>query len=206
MKRLIPVLLLLLVFAVPASAQMRGTWTVGAGIGKVKTTASELKSRPTFQPMFGRLPSDGWGFAFAFNWFSADVLGTFVGVDEKIGRLRTRPLMFGVGYTASRGDFSVTPSVVAGPSFNTFKIDDRWDDTFSVEASGFEERIGAVSFAARPGVNVTYAFTSRLGVTGFGGYIFNRPSFTVNRPNGEQIETTWKSDGIVGSAGLIFSF
>ena len=194
-----------LVLAAPASAQMKGTWTVGAGIGKVKTTASELGSKPTFQPMFGRLPSEGWGFAFAFNWFSADVLGTFVGVDEKIGRLRTRPLMFGVGYTASRGKFSFTPSVVAGPSFNTFKIDDRFDDTFEVDASSFEERIGAVSLAARPGVNVTYAFTSRLGVTGFGGYIFNRPSFTVHAPGGD-VETSWKSDGIVGSVGLIFSF
>lgn len=205
MKQLVRIVLVCLLFATPAAAQMEGTIAVGVGVGKVKTTASELESKFTVQPIVTRLPSEGWGFAFAFNWFSADVNGSVVGVGEDLGRVATRPLMLGVGYTMVRGRFSLSPSVVAGPSVNTLKIDDRWDGIFEIGGSGFEEQIGTISFAARPGVNATYALASHVGITGFGGYLVNRPEFTVNTPAGET-EVKWKGDGWVFNTGIIFSF
>lgn len=205
MMPLVRVVMLCLLFAVPASAQMKGTIVVGAGVGKVKTTAKELKSTAELRPIFGRLPSRGWGFAFALNWFDADVIGSDVGIDDRLGRVAIRPLMFGVGYTAARGPLSIAPSVVAGPSLNTLRIDDRWDGTFSVGGTSVEKKVGTVNLAVRPGVNATYALAPRLGVTAFGGYLFNRPAFTINTPNGA-VETKWNADGIVVNAGVIVSF
>ena len=205
MKQFAGVLLVCLLFATPAAAQMQGTFAVGVGVGKVKTTSSALESKVTVQPIFTRLPSEGWGLAFAFNWFTADVNGSVTGVSERLGRVATRPLMLGVGYTVVRGRFSVSPSVVAGPSVNTLTIDDRWDGVFEVEGSSFERKVGKVSLATRPGVNVKYALTSRVGLTAFGGYFWNRPEFTINTPTG-QIETKWNGDGVVGNGGIIFSF
>ena len=79
MKQLVRVVFISLLFASPASAQGEGRGGVGVAVAKVKTTASELESKVSVAPVVGALPREGWGFAFAFNWFSADVknLGTF---------------------------------------------------------------------------------------------------------------------------------
>ena len=198
-------LLSLALFPTRAEAQLRGTWGVGVGVGKVHTTASDLKSNLTVQPVFGRLPSQGWGYAFAFNWFSADVDATDLGVEEKLGRVAFRPIMFGVAHTTTWGKLAVAPNLVAGPSVNTLKIDDRWDGRFELEGSGFERRVGSIGFAVRPGVTAVYALAPRVGLSAFGGYLFNRPSFDIDTPSGT-VKTKWDADGVVVTAGVIVTF
>lgn len=188
-----------------AHAQLQGNWGVGIGVANVHTTASEIKSKTTLQPVFGRLPKKGWGFAFALNWFKADVDGGFLDVDEQLGEVACRPLMGGIAYTSTWGRLAVAPSLVAGPSFNKLKIDDRWDGIFEVEDDGFEGKVGSVGFAVRPGVTAVYALASHLAVSGFGGYIFNRPSFDIRTPGGT-VKTKWDADGIVLNAGVIVTF
>ena len=206
MTQMVRVVLVCLLFAAPAAAQMQGNYVVGVGVAKVKTTSSELESKVSLTPIFSRLPSQGgWGFALAFNWLSADVNGSVTGVSERLGRLNTRPVMVGIAYTAVRGRFYLSPSIVAGPAVNTLKIDDRWDGVFEIEGSSFERKVGEISLAVRPGVNLTYALTSRMGLTGFGGYFWNRPEFHIDTPNGP-IETKFNGDGFVASGGVIFSF
>ena len=205
MKQLAGVVLVCLLFAAPASAQMEGRWGVGVSVGKVKTTASELESKVSVAPVVGALPREGWGFAFAFNWFSADVNGSVVGETEQFGRVATRPAMFGIAYTVARGRFFLAPSVVAGPSVNTLKLEDRWDGIYEIEGSGFEEQIGTISLAARGGVNATYALARHWALSGFGGYLVNRPEFTVATPTGTT-EVKWKGDGFVVNAGILFVF
>ena len=205
---LTPILLIsftLLLLPGQAEAQLQGNWGVGVGVGKVHTTASDLKSSVTVIPVFGRLPSKGWGFAFAFNWFSADVDGTDLGIDEKIGSVAFRPIMFGIAHTTTWGKLAVSPNIVAGPSLNTLKIDDRWDGELELEGNGFERRVGSIGFAVRPGVTAVYALASRVGISAFGGYLFNRPSFDIDTPTGT-VKTTWDADGVVMSAGVIFTF
>ena len=201
-------LLVCLLFAAPASAQLtqlKGNWGIGVGVGNVLTTAEELESNVTIQPIIARRPSKGWGLAFAFNWFSADVNGSVVGETERLGRLHTRPILLGVAYTFVQGKFAIAPAVVAGPSVNTLKIDDQWDGIFELEGGSFERKVGSVSFATRPGVSVTYALSSHWGLAAFGGYIFNRPNFEISTPSGV-IESNWKGDGIVLSTGVVFTF
>ena len=198
MKHFACAVLVSLLFASPASAQIWGNWGVGVGVGKVKTTADELESKVTVQPIISRRPSKGFGFAFAFNWFSADVNGSVVGESEKLGRLATRPILAGVAYTFMNGKFAWAPTVVAGPSYNTLKVDDRWDGTYDVDGSSF-------SFAVRPGVSATYSLASHWAIGAFGGYIVNRPEFEIRTPTGV-IETKWKGDGFVLNTGVVFVF
>jgi hypothetical protein len=198
MKHAAFVVLACLLFATPASAQLLGNWGVGVGVGKVKTTADELESKVTVQPIISRRPSKGLGFAFAFNWFSADVNGSVVGETEKLGRVATRPILLGAAYTFVNGKFAWAPTLVAGPSFNTLKIDDRWNGTYDVDGSSF-------SFATRPGVSATYSFSKHWAIGAFGGYIFNRPQFDISTPAGT-IESKWDGDGIVMNTGIVFVF
>ena len=205
MKQLVRVVFISLLFASPASAQGEGRWGVGVAVAKVKTTASELESKVSVAPVVGALPREGWGFAFAFNWFSADVNGSVVGETEQFGRVATRPVMLGMAYTVARGRLFFSPSVVAGPSVNTLKLEDRWDGIYDIEGSGFEEKIGTISLAARGGVNVTYALARHWALSGFGGYLVNRPEFTIATPAGST-EVKWKGDGFVASGGILFVF
>ena len=205
MKHFVFVVRASVLFAAPAAAQLEGRIGVGVAVGKVKTTASELESKVSVAPVVGALPKEGWGLAFAFNWFNADVNGSVVGETDQFGRVATRPIMFGIGYTVPRGRFYITPSLIAGPSVNTLKLEDEWDGIYEIAGSGFEEKIGTVSLAARGGVNVTYALARRWAITGFGGYLVNRPEFTIDTPTGTR-EVKWKGDGLVANAGIIFTF
>jgi hypothetical protein len=108
--------------------------------------------------------------------------------------------MGGVGYTFVTNRLYTTLSVVAGPSWNTLKLSGPLRDRF-----GVDEDHDAWSFAVRPGVGVTYALTSRFGLTGFGGFLVNRPNFSVDTASGE-IEKKFTADAFALSAGVVFTF
>lgn len=197
-------LLILLVAAAPAAAQLRGTTAVGIGVGTIRPAAPELTTRVRVRPLIRRVPSRGLGMAMALNWFEADVSGEIAGVNGRLGSVAIRPLMFGIGYTFVRGRIGITPSVVAGPALNTLDIDDEQEQV-ALGGGGFEERAGTISVASRLGASVTLAIAPRLGLTGFGGYFFNRPTFTLQTPSGERT-STWNTGGVLLSAGAVISF
>lgn len=187
-----------------AQAQMRGAIAVGAAVSFTQPSADELESGVTVGPTFRTLPVHGWGPAFAFNWYGADLTDPALGTTEKLGRFVSRPLMFGVGYTIVRGRTSISPSVVAGPAFNLISVDDAQRDSYSIDGSSFERRVGKVSLAVRPSLSFTYALRSRLGLTAGISYIVNRPEFTVNTPAGP-VETRWRGDALSVSSGVVVS-
>ena len=197
-------LLVLLGAARPAVAQLHGTTTVGVGISTIRPSAAELTTTARVRPYIARVPPRGWGVAMALNWFEADVSGEFVSVDGQLGTVRIRPLMLGLGYTWVGGRLGISPSVIAGPALNTLDIDEAFEDRFSVGGTKRDAEIGTISLAVRPGVRVTYAIGPRLGVTAFGGYLRNRPTFTIRTPAGD-VESRWTADGIVLNAGVVVS-
>lgn len=192
--------------AAPAAvqAQTKGAVAVGATVSYTQPSADELESGVSVGPTFRTLPVQGWGLAFAFNWYGADVTDPAVGTPNKLGRLASRPLMFGIGYTVLRGRTSISPSIVAGPAFNVLSIADDQRGSFSVEGSSFERRIGQVSLAVRPSLSVTYAVKPRFGLTGSINYIINRPEFTLNTPTG-RIDTSWRADAFSIGGGVVVS-
>lgn len=193
-----------LVFAHPRAvrAQMKGAVAVGVTVAFTQPSAEELESGLSLGPSFRTLPVHGWGPAFAFNWYGADLTDPSVGTPEKLGRFAARPLMFGVGYTVVRGRTSISPSIVAGPAFNQISVDEARRGSYSVEGSSFERKVGKVSLAVRPALSFTYALRSRLGLTAGVGYIINRPEFTLNTPGGP-VETRWNGDAFSVAGGLV---
>ena len=188
---------LILVSATPVAAQMEGRVGVGVAVTQLLPTSDELSPTTGVTPFVRLSPKKGWGISAGLNWSRVDVDGDFAGIDGDIGRIRMRPLMGGVGYTFVSGSLYTTLSVVAGPSWNTLSLSAPLRDQF-----GAEEDTDAWSFAVRPGVGVTYGLTSRFGLTGFGGFLVNRPNFKVDTSSGE-VEKKFTADAFALSAGIV---
>lgn len=177
-----------------ALAQSRGRIGVGVGATTVRPRDPEL--RPTsFPNLIVRLnPGKGWGLAGALDWFNADLGGSFEGV----GRTEVRPVMGGVGYGFNKGPVWTSLSVVGGPAINRIRLNDSAKDEYQIVKS---QRI---TFAVRPGASITYGLTSRVGLTAFAGYLFNRPHYTLHTSAGD-IKTSWSTDAAIFSVGVVYS-
>jgi hypothetical protein len=177
-----------------ARAQTRGR--VGVGVGATTVRPHDAALRPTsFINAIVRLnPGEGWGLAGALDWFNADLAGPLDGV----GRVEIRPLMGGVGYGFKNGPVWTSFSVVGGPAWSRLRLNDSARDTYSIVKS---QRI---TLAIRPGASVTVGIAPRVGITGFAGYMFNRPHFTLRTSAGD-FKTTWRSDAAIFSAGIVYS-
>jgi hypothetical protein len=169
----------------------------------VQPRSDELTTKARVRPLVRLTPRRGWGLAGAFNWFDADLEGTLAGIDGPVGELRIRPLMGGVGYTAGSDRATVTFSVVGGPSWNRLQFDDDFRDRLTQAGVAVDTRYNDVSVAVRPGASVTWTLAPRLHLTGFGGYLIDRPAFDI--PGIAEDDARWSADSVVLSVGIVFS-
>ena len=86
---------------------------------------------------------------------------------------------------------------VGGNRITATHIGEGYQDPHFVEAK--------TSFAVRPGFSVTQTVAPRVGVTGFAGYMLNRPGVVYRNVAGQQFEDRWRADSIVLSVGLVYS-
>jgi hypothetical protein len=193
--------LLFIAWPAVADAQSKGRVSVGASVTVVKPSDSDVQTAISVGPLVRLNPRKGWAPAFAFNWFNAR-LDDPAGGDGDFARLRIRPVMAGIGYSIGAGDRTlVNFSVVAGWSFNRVKFDDEFLDrqvgrpTIDVENS----------FIIRPGISMTHTVAPRVGITAFGGYMFNRPDITYRNVSGQQFQDRWRADSVVLSVGVVYS-
>jgi len=184
---------------------LKGTVAVGVTLGRVEPASQALSTTGTrLRPTIRRLPSRGVGFAFALNWFDAAIGETFAATAEPLGRIAVRPVMVGVAYTVVHDRLAIAPSIVAGPALNTIDIDEALEDSYAIGGNTVERNAGSISAAVRGGVNVTVALAPRVGITTFGGYIWNRPRFTlVTRPG--ELRSRLQADAAVVEVGLVVS-
>jgi hypothetical protein len=111
--------------------------------------------------------------------------------------------MAGIGYSIETGRLMTTFSVVAGPSFNRAELNDAFVQGLAPIAGPVAIDISN-SLAIRPGVNLAYALAPRVGLVGFGGYLYNRPD-VVLRAGETELHDRWKADAIVLSLGAVYS-
>jgi hypothetical protein len=180
-----------------ASAQTEGRISVGGSVTFNGTTDDEVASTLTVGPLVRLNPHKGWGPAGALNWFRAD-LDNPNGAGGDFARLRVRPLMAGVSYTVGTGDVLVSFSIVGGPSFNKAEFEKSY-------TSAGESIDADTSFAARPGVGVTWTVAPRVAIVGFGGYLVNRPDIVYRNRAGQEFRDRWKADAVVLSVGAVYS-
>jgi hypothetical protein len=203
MRRAFVVNALLLCTAVSAAAQTQGRVSVGASVTSVHPTDSEVQPLLGWGPLVRLNPKKGWGIAGGLSWFRADIDNP-TGTGGDFINLRVRPLMGGVAYTVGEQPVLVSFSIVAGPSFNKLEFDDNF--LRSLPPGSVQPALDAnTSFAARPGVSLTWTVASRVAAIGFGGYMINRPDVFYRSPSGQEFRNRWKADAILLSVGLVYS-
>ncbi|MFO7694046.1 MAG: BON domain-containing protein [Vicinamibacterales bacterium] len=167
---------------------------VGGSLGISRPRDESLGDSLSGGPILAIRPRSSLGFGFAFSWFRGDLL-TEDG-RASFGTLRVRPVMGGVGYTLVRDRASATVSVLAGPAFNSFKINPDLDSDLKAVAVGN-------SLALRAGVGMAYRISRRFSLTGFAGYEATRPTVTfVDGP--AVFKRTVTADTVVVNAGLAY--
>ena len=202
MRRVVSIVALLALSALPAAAQTKGKISIGGSISYVIPTDGEVDSLVGGGPLIRLNPKKGWGFAGGLSWFRANVENPD-GSSGNFLRLRVRPLMGGVSYTIGEQPVLVSFSVVAGPSFNDL---DFHDDYLRTLPPGPQPELDAKnSFAVRPGVGVTWTVAPRVAIIGFGGYMINRPDLVYRDPAGIEYRNRWNADSILLSVGAVYS-
>lgn len=183
-----------------AAAQTEGKVGVGGSVTFLAPTDSAVGNTLGAGPLVRLNPKRGFGLAAGLNWFAANIDNP-AGGDGKFARLRVRPLMAGVAYTVGPDKALVSVSLVAGPSWNSIDFHDEFLRTLSSTPDIDVEN----SFIVRPGVSLTYSVAPRVGIIGFGGYMFNRPDVRYRDVTGRQFENEWRADSIVLSVGAVYS-
>jgi outer membrane protein with beta-barrel domain len=190
-------LTVLLCCTTAAEAQTKGRVGIGGSITFNATPDSDVGSVLTGGPLIRLNPRRGWRLAGALNWMTADLDNPAGGSDD-FATLRTRPLMGGVSYTIGPDHALTSFSIVMGPSFNRA----RFDDEFALRTASAIDADN--SFAVRPGVNLNYSVSERVGIVGFAGYLFNRPDVLYRDSTGREFTNQWKADAVVLSVGVVY--
>jgi hypothetical protein len=175
---------------------------LGATPGRFAIGGSFVTSRPSaaaFEPSWAISPlvrlgaGNGLGAAAIFDWYGANVAGE-PGSPES--RLRVRPLMAGVRYTATLGRVAVSPSLVGGYAFNRIIIPDTGAaDRLAVDAEN--------SLVWRPGVALWIDAGRRTVVNLSVGRMLTRLTVTFVEA-GVIEQRTVSGDATTVSIGLVY--
>lgn len=169
-------------------------FAVGGSLGISRPRDGAIGNSLSGGPILAIRRRAGFGFGLAFSWFRGDLL-----VEDgqaSFGTLHVRPVMGGLGYSFVSGRASATISLLAGPAFNSFRINPDLDSELKAVAVGN-------SLALRAGVGIAYRVNRRVSLTGFAGYEATRP--TVTFVNGPAVFTrSLNADTVVLNAGLAY--
>jgi hypothetical protein len=157
-----------------SSSFLKGRFLVGATFGSVATVDQDLGTQYRVSPFFRwNSRRSGWGPSFGLSWFTADLRAPVDGRAVRIGDVKIRPVMAGIGYTVMRGRLRTTYGVVTGYAFNDARIDTPLRPGVAASVS-----IGN-AWALQPKVDLTYAVTKRVALLGTAGYVFSNPNVSV---------------------------
>ena len=212
MKRTYAAVVLAAMIATTAHAQPESRISLGAGIGFHNFRDSSFPNgNPSIVPEYNiRLSSKAHrqGLSFGLKGgitYSQPHRNDFIGgVETKSGNLRMVSVLVGAGPSYRTGPFSVGVGVVAGPSFNNFKVDD-------AARVAYSDRVGATlnsitaknSIIVRPALGLWYDLTSRLALHSSVDYTVNRPR-VITDIDGTISSERWMLDRWSYQAGLAF--
>ena len=169
--------------------------SLGGSIGWSVPRAPALRTRVALSPLIRLGSGSGFGPAIGFDWFQADVQsrGTSGAV---LSRVHVKPVMVGVSYTLATDRFSVSPSIVGGPSFNSLTIID------TGVAAGVPVEVDN-SLAWRSGVSVWFELSRRLALNVSSGYVVTR--LRITQLEGGRLEKHRESGNTaIAHAGLAY--
>jgi hypothetical protein len=188
----------------PAPRFMKGRFLVGMTTGRAMTPDVDLGSVWKFSPFVRNTPRrTGWGPSFGLSWFTGDILVPIDGQRTTVGEVKMRPVMAGISYAILRGRAITNVSMVGGYAFNDARI------TQTLPAGTTASiRIGD-AWVVRPNVGLTCALTQRLALVGSVGYVFSKPTITIDLDQAglprQTFSGTYRSDYVNATVGLAFS-
>jgi hypothetical protein len=198
--------MLLIVTGSDASAQSDNRFALGANFSTRVLTDESARGHRGLGLLwrFGEGRS-GWGWHWAFNWYSADLRQPVGGRDVEFGTLHVRPFMAGYGYSYRLNRELVTASVVGGYAFNSMSL-------APAAADAYHDRLGARSltsstsnaFVVRPGVSFWHDVSEKVGLNVSVGFLVARPRVTVRSTLGED-ERRIRADTFQVKVGLAYS-
>jgi len=211
MKRTFAAVLFAAMFATTAHAQPDGRVSIGAGLGFHDYRDSAFpKGSWSVVPEYNLRWSHGdrQGLSFGLKGgitYSQPSRDDFIGgLQTKTGDLRMVSALVGAGPTYRTGPFSISTGVVAGPSFNSFSVDD-------AARAAYSDRLGATlnsikvknSMVVRPTLGLWYDLSSRWALHSSVDYTVNRPMVTTT-VDGETNSSRWMLDKWGYQAGVAF--
>jgi len=124
------------------------------------------------------------------------------GFETKTGSLRMVSVMVGAGPSYRSGPLRLGVGVVAGPSFNTFSVDDGARTAYRDRNGSSLDAIRVKnSLVVRPDVSLWYNFTDRVGLHSSVSYTSNRPKAETT-VDGVSTSDRWVTDRWSYQAGL----
>lgn len=196
--------------AAPAGAELQSSWLkgrflVGASVGLTPTIDPALGATWRVSPFIRSRPKPGLRPAFGLSWYRGDLNVPIDGVSTRIGSVRVRPLMVGLGYGILRGRALTSFSLVGGWAFTRARV----DAPLPAEVTATLHMKNA--WVVRPNITLTAAATRRLAIVGSAGYVVSRPSIEITAFRGGETvfvrSTRWRADYFslsVGAAVSIF--
>lgn len=183
---------------------LKGRILVGVTTSMSATPNVDLGSSWRVSPFIRNTPRrSGWGPSFGLNWFTGDVRVAVDGTKVTLGEVKVRPVMGGVSYAIVRGRTITNLSLVGGYAFNRARV------TYTLpEGTSASMHIGN-AWVVRPNVGLTYALRPRVALVAGAGYVFSKPSITIDIDRAGQPRQTisgrYRSDYVAATAGLAFS-
>jgi hypothetical protein len=179
----------------PAADQSdRGVLAVGVSLGRNMPSSSDLDPNLRVSPLFRLGTGDGLGVVIGFGWFAADL--TAAGARERLGVLRVKPVMAGVGYTFRGVRTSAGLSLVGGLAFNSVKPHTpRFGTDVALTADN--------SFAWRPAFSLWHEVSGRIAFNLSFGYVFTSPRATFLLDD-RVTAATVRADTAMATVGLAY--
>jgi len=170
-----------------------GRLAIGASFGVSHPTTAPFESAWSVSPVVRFGSSAGLGLAGVFDWHGASVAAE---PGSPASRLRVRPIMAGLGYTAVAGRVAVSPSLVGGYAFNRIIVP-------NTGAAGRLAVDAGNSLVWRPGVSVWINTGRRMVANLSVGRVFTRLNVTVV-DGGVVEERSIRGDATTVSVGLSY--
>jgi hypothetical protein len=201
------IVLVLGVLVSPASGQTDSRLAVGLSVttGLAPSSSAEGDAGVGFELRIGH-ESPGWGTQISlFSWFDSGIRQPIATQTVDFGKLRSRPIMAGYGYTWVRDRLFLTADVVGGYSLNSFEL-------APAALAEYAQRLGATrvnseatnAFAIKPEIQVWYDLNSRFGIKLNGGYLISRPSVVITSSLGEDVRAA-RVDRFLITVGAVYS-
>lgn len=172
---------------------------VGASVGVVHTTDSDVDVGPVYGVTVTLAPRPGWDWAGSLGWFSGDLL--INNGRTTVGSLSVKPFMGGIGYTWVIGRLATTASLTAGISLNSADLADEYKQAFGPGTTVNLDMDN--SWCVRPAIEFEYALTRKLALTAYTNYFWTKVDSQLRTPDAT-FSDVWNASSVQATVGVVF--